>query len=129
VEYPPLAKAARIQGEVHLVFGPNGIVPISGHPLLASAAIDRLKHESLTSSDNEAVYHFVLVEPEIGTAQYVMKIGNPFTRLFRRVLKLKTEEVVEGAACLERTPPINRIDLLSKPVEVWVYATIGCPQV
>jgi TonB family protein len=47
--YPPLAKAARVQGTVQLSvqIGPDGTVQdvqlISGHPLLAQAAIDAVK--------------------------------------------------------------------------------------
>jgi protein TonB len=47
--YPPLAKASRVQGTVQLSvqIGPDGTVQdvqlISGHPLLAQAAIDAVK--------------------------------------------------------------------------------------
>ncbi len=48
-EYPPLAKSARIQGSVvlHAVIGKDGKVQgvqvISGHPMLASAAVNAVK--------------------------------------------------------------------------------------
>jgi protein TonB len=47
--YPPLARQARIQGNVvlHVIIGPDGrvkeITLISGHPLLVQAAIDAVR--------------------------------------------------------------------------------------
>src|SRR5579859_1476012 len=61
VKYPPLAKAARIQGDVHLHIGPKGVEFVSGHPLFAPVAVDNLK-ELRKVSEGEVIYHFVLVD-------------------------------------------------------------------
>jgi hypothetical protein len=62
VRFPPLARQARIQGDVRLHSGPEGIMPVNGHPLLAPFALDNLKElGKLSDAEIEAVYHFVLV--------------------------------------------------------------------
>jgi len=38
--FPPLPRMARIQGDVRLRSGPEGVTLFSGHPLLAPAAVD-----------------------------------------------------------------------------------------
>jgi len=43
INYPPLAAMARIQGEVQLRLGSDGVRVMSGHPLLIPAARDTLQ--------------------------------------------------------------------------------------
>jgi TonB family protein len=70
--YPPLARNARIQGDVVLVayIGADGSVSIpirkSGHPLLLQVAEDNLKKWKFQpgeSQEMEITYHFKLREP------------------------------------------------------------------
>src|SRR5215471_15549149 len=67
VRFPPLARQARIQGDIKLHSGADGITLVNGHPLLARVALDNLKELGKVSDvEIEAVYHFVLVnETEI----------------------------------------------------------------
>jgi TonB family protein len=76
--YPPLARQARITGDVVLLahIGPDGRVSIpirkSGHPLLLQAAEDDLKKWKFQSDEDremEITYHFKLGEPSSDSAQ------------------------------------------------------------
>jgi TonB family protein len=76
--YPPLARQARITGDVVLIaqIGTDGSVSIpirkSGHPLLLQAAEDNLKtwkFQSGESHEMEVTYHFKLSEQSSGNPQ------------------------------------------------------------
>jgi TonB family protein len=76
--YPPVARQARITGDVVLVaqIGSDGSVSIpirrSGHPLLLQAAEDNLKtwkFQAGEPQEMEITYHFKLGEPSSGSAQ------------------------------------------------------------
>src|SRR6266516_3521199 len=86
VRFPPLARQARIQGDIRLRSGPDGITLVTGHPLLARVALDNLKElGKVSDAEIEAVYHFVLVnETEIRVTRTVVKKGNRLTRLILR---------------------------------------------
>ena len=72
LNYPPLARQARIQGDAVLIahIGTDGSVSIpvrkSGHPLLLQAGEDNLKKWRFQSGEEqelEITYHFKLAEP------------------------------------------------------------------
>ena len=76
--YPPVARQARITGDVVLIaqIGPDGSVSIpirqSGHPLLLQAAEDNLKtwkFQTGESQEMEITYHFKLKEQSSRSAQ------------------------------------------------------------
>ena len=76
LNYPPLARQARIQGDAILVahISADGSVSIpirkSGHPLFLQAAEDNLKNWKFQTGENqemEITYHFVMrVSPKHG---------------------------------------------------------------
>src|SRR5262245_26138639 len=79
VRFPPLLKHARIQGDVKLRSGTDGIMPINGHPLLIRVAFDNLKDlGKISDAEIEAVYHFVLEQTEIQATRTSVKKGNRF---------------------------------------------------
>jgi hypothetical protein len=129
--YPPLPRMARIQGDVRLRSGPDGVTVVSGHPLLADAAASNLKALGrLSEGDSEVIYHFVFAaEPDIRATQTLVKRGNRFERLLLHAFMMKTEKVVEGTECIENPNRLkNKIDLTKTPIEVWIYGTIPCLQ-
>jgi TonB family protein len=76
--YPPVARQARIQGDVVLIaqIGSDGSVSIpirkSGHPLLLKAAEDNLKtwtFQTGESQEMEITYHFKLREQSSDSAE------------------------------------------------------------
>jgi hypothetical protein len=126
--YNPLARQARIQGDVRLRSGPDGITTISGHPLLVQEAVNSLRGlGKLSDVEIEATYHFVLVDgTEIRTTTRVEKKGNRFERLILHTLMMKTDRVVQDTECIER--PIlkkNRIEVTGNRIEVWVYGPVN----
>lgn len=131
MKFPALPKAARVQGEVRLRSGPDGIVVVSGDSLLAPSALENLKQLGMVSGrESEAVYHFVIVDTsETRVTRTVVKRGNRFTRLFFRAFRMETERVVEYTVCIEHPPPKNRIDSDRDSIDVWVYASAGCIQI
>jgi hypothetical protein len=131
VRFPPLARQARIHGDVKLRSGPGGITLVNGHPLLAPIALDNLKELGRVSdAEIEAVYHFTFVnETETRVTRTVVKKGNRFTRLILRAFGMKTETVVEGTQCIENPVRPNRIDFKHNSIEVWIYASTGCLQI
>lgn len=132
VRYPPLARQARIQGDVRLRSGPDGIGLVSGHPLLAPRALENFKEVTADlQAEIEGVYHFVLVnDTEVRFTKTTVKKGNRFTRLILRAFAMKTENIVESRECSENPErPMNRIDVTENRIEVWIYASHACVQV
>jgi len=126
--YPPLARQARIQGDVRLSSGPEGVKVISGHPLLIPPALDSLKKlTNVWTTQTDIIYHFVLVDPGTRVVRETVKRGDAFDRLFLRLFRMKTEKVIERSECVQSSPP-NRIEMNRHPVEVWVYGSYGCLQ-
>ena len=124
IRYPPLAAAARVQGDVRLRSGPEGVVLIGGPPLLVQAAMEGVKSLGRLSDlgDTEVVFHYSLVEPSVHEVTVRVKKGHAFDRLFLRVLGFKTEKTVKERECVDtEPPPENRIDSTKAPIEVWVY--------
>jgi hypothetical protein len=131
VVYPPLARQARIQGDVRLRSGPDGVMLISGHPILAPVAASNLKDlGKLSEVEIEAIYHFVLGDAtDIRVATRVEKKGNRFDRIILHAFMLKTEKVVEYTECVEHPVHVkNRIDLVENHLEVWIYGSVPCVQ-
>jgi hypothetical protein len=131
LRFPLLARQARIQGDVRLHAGSDGITVVNGHPLLDRTAIANLKELSKFSKiEGDLTYHFVFVSDiETRVTRTTVKKGNRFERFFRHVFMMRTEEVVEGYECIEH--PIqrkNRIDLTTNPIDVWIYAWVPCVQ-
>jgi hypothetical protein len=132
LEYPALARAARVIGDVTLRSGPDGVTQVNlrdntVNRLLASTALENLKSlGKLSDAEVEVIYHFVLVRPEYRAAKRTVKKGNRFERFFLRALMLKTEKVEDVTECVAAERPPNRIDVGNNPVEVWVYGALPC---
>jgi hypothetical protein len=124
--YPLLAFQARIQGDVKLRSGTDGVTVISGHPLLAAAAVSNLKElGKFSNHDIEAIYHFGFINCEMRSTTRVEKKGNRLERLVLRAFMMKTERVVQGTECIEDpTPPKNRVEVTESRIEVWIYRSI-----
>jgi hypothetical protein len=129
LRFSPLTRQARIQGDVRLHFGSEGITLLSGQPLLAEVAIGNLRElGKLSDGEGEVVYHFVLVsDSNTRVTRTTVKKGPAIKRLILHALKMKTEKVVEYRECIEN-PTKNRIDLTHDIREVWIYASVACVQ-
>jgi hypothetical protein len=98
VYYPPLAKAARIQGDVRLHLNSGEVTILSGPPLLVRTAVESAKAFAsiLGEGDVDVTYHFVFAGG--GTISVLtpvtVKRGNAFGRVVLRTFGLKTEKVV-----------------------------------
>ena len=64
IHYAPLAKTARIQGDIHLRFQSGVVTLVSGHPLLAQTALQNAKSFEWLSdkADVDLTYHFILID-------------------------------------------------------------------
>jgi hypothetical protein len=128
VRYHPLARQARIQGDVRFRSGPDGIT-ISGHRLLVQeAVISLIRLGDLVGVKNEAIYHFALIGPDIEVTTRVEKKGNRFERLILHAFMMKTERVVEYPECIP-TPtsiPKNRVEVTENRIEAWIYGRGAC---
>jgi hypothetical protein len=116
VRYPPLAEAARVQGNVHLSLKSGVVTFLSGPPLLAGAAIDSTKAFASISggADLDVTYRFVLVDTTLVPIAMTVKKGDAFDRAVLRMFGFKTEKVVldyrcqRGVAPPERSKPFRR---------------------
>ena len=132
VRYPPLAEAARIQGDVRLEANSGVVTLVSGHPLLAPVAIDNAK--TLGSIQGETkldiTYHFVFVDTNVYSVPTLttVKRGNALERAILRVLGLKTERVVHDTRCVEEVAPVSDIKADGAAIEIWVYGRTWCLQ-
>jgi hypothetical protein len=133
IRYPPFAAAARVQGDVRLRSGPDGVVPISGPPLLVQAAIVGIKAlgQLPERSAVDVVFHFSLIEPSVREVAVGVKKGNAFDRLILRALGFKTEKTMIEKECVIDPGPLpgNRIDSTKAPIEVWIYGRRLCPTI
>jgi hypothetical protein len=129
VSYPTLPRQARIQGDVRLRSGPDGITVITGHPLLAPTAVSSLKElGKLSEGEIEAIYHFAFVDPVIRVTTRVERRGNRFERLVLHAFMMKTERVVQYTECTQTPISKNRVEVTGNSIEVWIYASAGCLQ-
>ena len=95
LRYQPLAEQARVQGDVHLRGGLDGITVLSGHPLLVAGARENfIQLAKIAGHDIVAVYHFTLAEPVSRNVTVTEKKGDAFDRLILRALRLKTKRTI-----------------------------------
>lgn len=129
VHYPPLAEAARIQGDVRLNVK-SGIVTLeAGHPLLAQTAIENAKtFGSVQGETNiEVTYHFVIDTPATSVPTPItVKRGDAFDRAVLRIFRLKTEKVTIEYRCEESVAPPNDLKESGAVIEIWIHGREHC---
>lgn len=132
VRYPALAEHARIQGDVRLEISPAGITLLSGHPLLARAAVDNAKTLSSTlapKKNPEVTYHFVFVDTATSVATLTtVKRGNSIERAVLRLFGFKPQKVVHTYQCVDGVAPMNKIKTDGAVIEIWIYGRSLCLQ-
>ena len=117
IRYPPLAAAARVQGDVLISSGKV----ISGPPLLRETALQ------LHAPQTDALVHFVLIDVVLSTKVETIKKGDAFDRFFLRLLRIPTTRKIETQVCTQApNAPANRIDSAKEPIEAWVYGKARC---
>jgi hypothetical protein len=121
--YPPLARAARIQGDV-LIRGRN---VFSGPPLLRDAALRGVDLLNPPAPQGGLLVHFILVETIQSTRTETIKRGDAFDQFFLRLLRIPVVKKVEIHGCISNpNVPPNRLDSTKDPLEVWVYGQARC---
>lgn len=120
LRYPPLARAARVQGDVVVSFRrtPEGrtvdVAPISGHPLLRATAVENVKswrfqpRAEVAGQPDRVTFHFRLNAPDDGydDGQQGTKVELDGTNGVRVISILTTG--LERSGCptaAERVPP------------------------
>jgi hypothetical protein len=131
VHYAPLAEQARIQGDVHLNVKSGVVTLLSGHPLLATIAVESAKAFGpiKRKTDFDMIYHFVLVDTATSVPTSItVPRGNVFERAVLRVLGLKTEKAVLDYRCQEGAPPENDVKIAAAVIEIWIFGKTRCLQ-
>ena len=123
--YPPLARAAAVQGEVHLKLDSNAVAVVSGPPLLVQTAIENAKSLGLSQGVN-LTYHFVLFTNTTGPASMTVKKGDAFGRFFLRMFGLKTEKEVRYNKCVDGVARPNDVKVAGDTIEIWINAGAMC---
>jgi len=117
--YPPLARAAQVQGDVVISNGKF----VTGPPLLAESAKQNASLLGLT----EVVLHYRLVPTTMSNRTGKVSRGDAFERFFLRVLRISTTREIHTAECVQNpNVPPNRMDSSRAPVEIWIYHAEGC---
>jgi hypothetical protein len=125
IVYPPLAAAARVQGDVLISDG-----AFTGPPLLRQAALRGIELLKSNPSQSGAMFHFVLVGTVQSTRTEKVVKGDAFDRVFLRILRIPVAKKIETRECTERPNiPANRIDTTKDPIEIWVYGRERCVMV
>ena len=104
---------------------------VSGHPLLASLAIENAKTFGAYQgqADLDVTYHFVIVDTATSVlTSTTVKRGNALSRLVLRAFGCKTRRVVRTYECKEGVAPASDIKIAGTVVEVWVYGRTRCLQ-
>ena len=125
-QYGALAESARLQGDVHLAVEAGQVTVISGHPLLAQAAVENAKSFATPDRTLEMTYHFALIETVSVPAPVVVNRGNAFERAILRLFGRKTQKVVLENRCQQGTAPPNDLKVSVSAVEVWIYGRSRC---
>jgi TonB family protein len=140
-QYPPLARQARIQGDVVLRFTigedgiPTNVRVYSGHPMLSPSALEAVKRwrfrpyvvdEKPVEADTEITINFKLAASEQERADkrqkdwgraYEQRTGQ---RVYRSADEVAPPEVIDAPNAIA---PLNHnlqeSDLLSSGVEIW----------
>jgi hypothetical protein len=130
VLYPPLAKAARVQGDVRLRLKFGVVTLLSGPPLLVRTAIESAKaFGSIPSEgDVDVTYHFVFAGGGTTSvlAPMTVKRGNAVGRAVLRMFGFKTEKVVLEYQCQPSGAPGFDLKISGANIEIWVYGRDGC---
>jgi hypothetical protein len=126
IRYPPLAAAAKVQGDV-LISGGN---VVTGPPLLREAALRSIDLLNFRALQTGVVVHFVLVGTVESTGTETIKKGDAFDRFFLRLFGIPTVKKIEIHQCVQNPNVLaNRIDSAKDPIEVRVYGKVHCPTV
>lgn len=129
VRYPPLAETARIQGDVRLTVKSGAVTLLSGHALLASAAVENTKtFAPIQGATNAAVtYHFVIDTPFTSVPTSVtVKRGNAVERAVLWMFGRKTEKAATEYRCEEGTPPPSDVKIVDSVIEIWIHGREHC---
>jgi hypothetical protein len=130
VRYPPLARQARIQGDVHLRLEGGAVKIIAGHPLLTLAVEGGVKLEATPAQPNlDVVFHFVLADTTKWVKTTTTVKRNAFETGILRMFGRKAEKVVQSERCESGEAPPTQINLNGVTIQVWIYGSIGCLQV
>ena len=130
VRYPPLAKQARIQGDVHLHLDSGVATVVSGHPVLLQTSVESAKtFASITGQTPlDLVYHFVIVDTATSVpSTATVKRGNALERVVLRAFGRPTKKTVTTYECQSAAPP-NEVKVSGATVEVWIYGRMPCLQ-
>jgi len=105
IRYPPLARQARIQGDVFISHG----TVVSGNPLLVPTAVAGLTTLGATYVDDDVVFHFVLQwDGDYAPIPRTVHRANAFGRFFLRVFGRKTRKNVLRLR-IQRPPDRTRV--------------------
>jgi hypothetical protein len=130
VLYPPLAKAARIQGDVRLRLNSGVVTVLSGPPLLVRTAVESAKAFGSVQGegDVDVTYHFVFAGGGTTSVLAPMTVnrGNAFGRAVLRMFGFKTEKVVLEYQCRPSGAPAFDLKISGTAIETWVYGRDGC---
>jgi len=123
IRYPPLAKVARIRGDV-LISGGNAV---TGHPILREPALRGLDVLNLHAPQTDVLFHFILSDIILSPRTETIPKGDAFDRFFLRLLRIPTTRKIATQVCTEGpNAPANRIDSTKDPIEAWIYGKAPC---
>jgi hypothetical protein len=134
LQYPALARSARIQGTVHFLLKPDGIELVSGHPMLVQIARQNLE----TWLEPNQLIEPILVgyifrfsgDASIHINRSEEPVGDALDRFFLRLLHRRTTRVITSEICEppKSGPVTYRRSVLggAKQIEVDVPGELPC---
>jgi hypothetical protein len=101
--YPALARSARIQGTVKFTANHGDIELVSGHPMLVQAAKNNLQTWAPSQGlDAELAVSYIFRLRPLDLVEQEEPIGNPVSRAFRRLFRMRTTRIVKLANCNDK---------------------------
>lgn len=131
VRYSPLAKMARVQGDVRVEINSGVVGRVSGPPLLVPTATESAKAIAAIQGEArlEVTYHFVIFDSSHTVVTPVtVKRGNAVGRVVLRMFGRRTEKVVLQYECQEGVPPANIVKVAGRVIDIRVYGGSFCVQ-
>jgi len=128
--YPPLARSARIEGQVRFVIKAGDIQLVSGHPILVPISKANMEKWAIRQAADKQLW--VTYTFRLNPNRYVEKrelVGDSVDRFFLRLFHRSVWRTVKLEVCDNRSGTVNVVNGIAEghpSIEIEVRADMAC---